>query len=551
MQCTVMEFVCKQGHVTRYEGKEDNIFFISPVTGLGEELFWDFHGWFNYGKLSFTKYCQQTTMMYKSTTPQSVPFVSNKTFIQFFFSWIIRMGIDFRQEICPVCKYDPPVLACDGTHIGVSLKQQRLPEPITKPEFLDQKPEALHQKLHRCFLPHPHFDKDKHGSLTNFELICKSINDCKDYLYLLCCRILKDEDEFDLVADENLEEWDKTLFLDVLTDYLPAVKTFVAMFMDKTLHPSLMQPSAKLFRLMLVQDSALSAIFPVRFHTHLKDCLESIAAGNILPHSEVEEMKEYGVEIAELLQAAMVSTNSSEAVSFIRELVKSVETLHENDRVAPPPKPIPGTYNPPSGTAYYFTEHGQKLREMPNYVVSDNEQQNTKINRAQPCTKIFPKVSTGGFGYMFLFFCPYHGHSYGFHLIDGAEGRKDPFAALFKYKPTPPKELFYDFACQLNEYCLNREPAFFKFMRVWHDLFHGFNHICAPVFRSTRVHGLGGLNSEICEQFNSYLQSIKFTGSHLSQTNFMLFTQFMIFLWNREKTERLGRIARVAREGLL
>lgn len=549
MLCTVTEFICSKGHLTPYEGGEDNIFFVSGVSGIAEEMFWDFHGWFNYGKLSFTKYCQQITLLYQTTNPKSAPFVSNKTFIQFFFSWIVRMGIDFRQEIDPFCRYDPEVLACDGTHVGVSLKHQRLDDPVTRPELEDEKPTPLHQKAHRCFLPHPHYDKEKHESQANFDFICKSINDSKDFLYLLCCRALKDEELFDLVADEIEEDKSKQLLLDVLTDYLPGVKTFVAKFMQKELPPTVMVSAAKLFRLMLKQDAALSAIFPVRFHTHLKDCLDAIEASNSISGPELEKVKEYGMEIAELLETSVASNSPSDVIVFIRELVQSVQTLHDNDRVAPPPKPIPGTYNPPSGTAYYFTEHGQKLREMPNYVVNDKEQLKTK--RAGPCTKIYPKVSTGGFGYMFLFFCPYHGHCYGFHLVEGGEGRKDPFAALFKYKPTPPKEVFYDFACQFNEYCLNREPAFFKFMRVWHDLFHGFNHTCAPVFKSTRVQGLDGLNSEICEQFNAYLQSIKFTGSHLSQTNFMLFSQFMIYLWNREKTERVGNMARVARNGLL
>ena len=50
-----------------------------------------------------------------------------------------------------------------------------------------------------------------------------------------------------------------------------------------------------------------------------------------------------------------------------------------------------------------------------------------------PYSKLFPKVSCAGFGYMFLWFCPIHGHCYGFHLISGGEGRNDPFASLYKF----------------------------------------------------------------------------------------------------------------------
>ncbi len=152
---------------------------------------------------------------------------------------------------------------------------------------------------------------------------------------------------------------------------------------------------------------------------------------------------------------------------------------------------------------------------------------------------------------MMFMFCPVHGHVYGFHLIYGGEGRKDPFAAIYKYKPTPPEEVFYDFACNLNEYCLNREPRFFCCVRFWHDLFHGISHKCGKGFKSQRVPAWKGVNTEICEQFNSYLQCIKYTGSHLSQTNLMLFTQFMGYLWNNEKTKRCQKIHKVLLGGML
>ena len=111
----------------------------------------------------------------------------------------------------------------------------------------------------------------------------------------------------------------------------------------------------------------------------------------------------------------------------------------------------------------------------------------------------------------------------------------DPFSSLFKYMPEAPKDVFYDFACQLSEYCLNREPQYFLCTRFWHDLFHGITHKCGKCFKSSRVCGMVGVNSEICEQFNWYLQNIKYTGSHLTQSHFMFFVQFFIYLWNKEK----------------
>ena len=116
------------------------------------------------------------------------------------------------------------------------------------------------------------------------------------------------------------------------------------------------------------------------------------------------------------------------------------------------------------------------------------------------------------------------------------EGRRDPFSSLFKYKKTMPKELFYDFACQLSEYALNREPELFKNTRFWHHLFHALDHLCGWNFKSGRVIGLASINTEICEQVNSFLQYTKYIGSHLSPEHFVLFVQFFLYILNKNKT---------------
>ena len=112
-----------------------------------------------------------------------------------------------------------------------------------------------------------------------------------------------------------------------------------------------------------------------------------------------------------------------------------------------------------------------------------------------------------------------------------------------------PKHIYYDNACQLSEYCLNREPEFFKHTRFWHDLFHSIGHKCGLNFKSGRIHGMAGINSEICEQVNSFLQCIKYTGSHLSQEHFIFFVQFFLHLMNEEKTNKFRSQANIAIAG--
>ena len=112
-----------------------------------------------------------------------------------------------------------------------------------------------------------------------------------------------------------------------------------------------------------------------------------------------------------------------------------------------------------------------------------------------------------------------------------------------------PQELFYDNACHLLEYCLNRKPALFQDTRFWHDLFHVIAHLCGINFKSMRVEGFGGINTEICEQVNSHLQAIKYTGTHLSQEHFIFFLQFLLYLLNNDKTERQHELAKLAVAG--
>ena len=60
-----------------------------------------------------------------------------------------------------------------------------------------------------------------------------------------------------------------------------------------------------------------------------------------------------------------------------------------------------------------------------------------------------------------------------------------------------------------------------------------------------------GMNTEICEQVNAFLQCIKFTASHLSQEHFAFFLQFFLYLLNKEKTAKHNKLCTVVVAGHL
>ena len=535
---------CVSGRCTQhYNGRVDNIFFLSKETGVGEELFWDFITRVLRSRSSFTGFCKEMSRIYTSNHVKSLSFMSNKTFIHCFFSWVAALGIDYRQQVDPWCKHNPKVLACDGTKIGVSMKMQKLDPPITKPT-IQHTEETLHKKFDRCFLPYPTKQVDE--TINNHKVRCQVVLRARQYLQLLVKCTL----EGTPVPDDQNATQEKRNFISVCQETCQdTIFQFLLFFMERDCSPdaSLIQASARLLSLFATNDDALVSVLPFKFlQDILATCDSVLQGGDSTTH--LGNMKQFAVEISNLLLAAQSESQEilQLVVGFVRALVQQVFSVHSVDRPAPAPDSHEGTYNPPSGTAYYFTPHGNQVRDIPSYSIQGKD----RSRDTSGCTKDFPTVPYGGFGYMFLFFCPYHGHCYGFHLIDGGEGRKDPFSAIFKYMEEAPQEIFYDFACKLQEYCLNREPEFFRSVRFWHDLFHAINHICGINFRSTRVVGLDGANSEICEQFNSYLQCVKYTGSHLGQSNFMLFVQFFIYLWNKEKTASFKQIASIALAGL-
>lgn len=199
------------------------------------------------------------------------------------------------------------------------------------------------------------------------------------------------------------------------------------------------------------------------------------------------------------------------------------------------------------GCAYYFTPHGGRVRDIPTYNVS-----NSIEHKTDDCKKYFVDVTKSGITYLFLWFDPIIGYCYGFHLIPNGEGRKDPHASGFGYMEEPPSEVFYDFSCQLEEYALNREPWFWRSTRSGdlHDTFHAYSHVCPGLaYKSGRVPALDvGINSEICEQFNSFIQKIKYSARSMNQSHLIFYLQFFIHQWNVLKDEKFEKQKRMAIE---
>ena len=498
------------------------LFFYSKTTCAGDEIGWDFINAVKTSKISFTGFCSHMTRMYETTNSGSEPFMSRKTFISWFFGWLSAFRIDFRKEIDPYCGHDPKILACDGTHIGVALRHLRLDNPVTKPDTENEVPWVHGRVTRRLFQDNIVRQHVKYMALK--------------YLNRITTETMSqlDENQFSLDAQEKISN-EKPL------------KDFLQQFLFPSVEPEVLKVQAELL-LQLSGEYQIESVIPFRsFDILLTIC--SKLEQNEDCTNEAIQMRKYNTQVCDMVLLSVKNGCTETLSPFFRYLIEKINGIHYGDPHPTAIEEIDKSYDPRSGTAYYFTQSGNQVRKMPHYEKNKIKKRNEQSSDKE-CQKKYPTVSQGGYSYLFLMFCPLHGHSYGFHLIDGAEGPKDVFSSLLKYKPEMPLELFYDNACHLSEYCLNREPDLFKNTRFWHDLFHAIAHICGINFKSTRVEGLGGINTEICEQVNSYLQSIKYTGAHLSQEHFVFFLQFFLYLLNKDKTQRQGELAKMALQGM-
>lgn len=465
------------------------------------------------GKQTFRGFVTCMNNKYKRWNANSLSFMSVNTFIDWWFGWASRMHVDFRVP-CRACNGVSNVLACDGTKIGLSFKNLSV-EPI---EVItsDAPPLVTTTRRHdRSFL--------------------RGNKQAKLVLENVCRKIAKQETftEEDKENNKHLEACFPGQCID----------SFRVMISERT--PTIIKNQHAKFFKLLCDDCSLDVILPYQCVIRLKD----ISATNLKELSSI--VLEYCPELSQLLCLAMNNDfDPSSVVNVLRYIATQVIEIHKLN-VEPESPSIVAPYNPAKyGRAYYFENHGCQIRNMRRFSVDEKSSHgNYDDHPVYLCNKKFPSVSKKGVSYLFLWFCPSHGHCYGFHVIPGSEGRKDPAASLYLYRNHAPEVIFYDFACSLSEYCHNRESGYFSNTRFFHDVFHGYTHVCSNGFRSDRLNSFDGINSSICEQFNSFLQKVKTSAKLMSQSHFTFYIQFFIHIWNEQKYQSFKRRLDIANKG--
>ena len=97
--------------------------------------------------------------------------------------------------------------------------------------------------------------------------------------------------------------------------------------------------------------------------------------------------------------------------------------------------------------AYYFTKNGAKLRDLPKDDSRFDAPEDGNDCRKPGFKRDRKAGRAAGKRMVFCVYCVLHGIFMGYHIIFGSEGRKDPFYAMYVFKPTAPHSTSYDFSC--------------------------------------------------------------------------------------------------------
>ncbi len=195
-----------------------------------------------------------------------------------------------------------------------------------------------------------------------------------------------------------------------------------------------------------------------------------------------------------------------------------------------------------SGTCYGYEVHHTR----PTY---DLDQQSKKENAPNlideedqyvgECNKYYHEFNSMSNGIV-TFKCMDHGEMTGCHVMREPEGLNDYFSLMIMKYPgnTAPEVVLCDNACQLQRYCMHREPSKFKNTLFLNDEMHATGHKCGLIYSvkpyKDNVSEFSFLNDPSIEQTNRILKYLKISTMYMHLKTFMSFVTNMLEIESRK-----------------
>ena len=146
------------------------------------------------------------------------------------------------------------------------------------------------------FIPYP--SKTNGMSHQQHKDACLRIGSARLHLKYLCEKTLN-KTELKILDYETQEVATARLTEEILSINEEPLEDFILTFINRTKDPDLVQAMAQ-FLLLLLGDAAMSSILPHRYHKHILDTCSAMRKKEPF-QNKLQEMKEYGVELSNLL----------------------------------------------------------------------------------------------------------------------------------------------------------------------------------------------------------------------------------------------------------
>ena len=227
--------------------------------------------------------------------------------------WIASFKIDFWKEVDPWCHNNPRMLACDGTHIGVSVRNMHLDPAVTKNDDKETTLKSVHKRNDRLIL----WDK------TQWK-----------HMRYLAKKFLKKLTPSEILHTELEQEKTTQLLNYAHQTSFNAFYKLLLLFLHNLQNKDTLHVIAQLL-LMFSGDSAMSSVAPFQSHDLLLSMCDN-ATQSIILQNQVEEMNTYCIELTQLIVIGKENNCKTPCVNFVRGLVCKIQEVHQNNRPPPP-----------------------------------------------------------------------------------------------------------------------------------------------------------------------------------------------------------------------
>ena len=299
-QCQAKTKQCNIG-----PGVNEHIHFFTKETGAGDEIGYDFIDHVLNCEISFSAYCKLMNCKYQRIDSKSASFMSNNTFIAWWFSWISKFNIDFRIP-CRLCKFNPKMLAADGTKIGINVSHSTVVPVETSTVEIPIDP--CHRRNERAFISYSQGHQDAKDKARS-----------RDHLLYYCKRALYTLRTSDELPLEDEMDRNVKLLDHVDEEFRPLLRLFIY----HQYGPRFGKKLAKLFKIFSSNHS-LSSVLPHRYLEDFRLTLTAFRLNRDLGAYEINKAAAFSPEIRDVLMFVRGTPAVSDTIDFFEHLIRKV-----------------------------------------------------------------------------------------------------------------------------------------------------------------------------------------------------------------------------------